>query len=822
MLITLVAGQRYYIEALMKEGGGGDNLAVAWAVPGTSTPVVIAGQYLSPFLIRSPLLTSPGNQSDLVGSDVSLAIQATDPDGDAITFSASGLPLGLAISAASGVISGTPTTAGVYPVTVTATDGVSTPASVSFSWTITGGLTLTPLSGPPQVNGTSISLTASSTGGTNPIYTWNFGDGSPDSAWSSSPAMTHVFPGPGRYIVTVTAMDDTGRVVSASFNQAIHAPLTARKPAISGSIAYETRATGNPRVWVINPDNDSVTAFDAVTRAKLAETAVGTAPRALAIAPDGRVWVTNAEAATISILNSTTFAVAQTIALPRGSRPFGVAFDQTNAWVALEATGRVLRLDGVTGAQTANIDAGLNARHVSVSADEARAYVSRFITPRLAGEETAVIDTTNQGGEVVVIDTAALAVERTIILAHSEELDTAISGKGIPNYLGATAISPDGLSAWVPSKQDNIKRGVLRTGQPLTHESALRPIASRIDLVAQAEDQAARVDFDNAGMPSAICFDPWGIYAFTAIEASRAVSVIDVWNEREIVRFNVGRAPQGLTISPDGSTLFVHNFMDRTVSVVDVSGIIGGSELPAPVTATLNCIATEKLTAQVLNGKRLFYDAKDNRLALQEYISCAGCHNDGGHDGRIWDFTGVGEGLRNTATLRGHGVAQGVLHWTGNFDEVQDFENQIRNFAGGLGLIAGGTPNPPLGAPNAGRSADLDALAAYVMSLTKSGASPHRASTTPLPAAAIAGRTVFKNLNCASCHSGAGFTNSALNVFRNVGTIKPSSGQRLGATADRLRRPDAARCFGDRAVPARRLRRDALRRGPRAQRRDHR
>ena len=35
--ITLTAGQRYYVEALQKEGGGGDNLAVGWAKPGEST-----------------------------------------------------------------------------------------------------------------------------------------------------------------------------------------------------------------------------------------------------------------------------------------------------------------------------------------------------------------------------------------------------------------------------------------------------------------------------------------------------------------------------------------------------------------------------------------------------------------------------------------------------------------------------------------------------------------------------------------------------------------------------------------------------------------
>jgi len=49
--ITLVAGKKYYIEALMKEGGGGDNLTVAWGGPTIGAgPVVIAGQYLSPFL----------------------------------------------------------------------------------------------------------------------------------------------------------------------------------------------------------------------------------------------------------------------------------------------------------------------------------------------------------------------------------------------------------------------------------------------------------------------------------------------------------------------------------------------------------------------------------------------------------------------------------------------------------------------------------------------------------------------------------------------------------------------------------------------------
>ena len=40
--VTLVAGQRYYLEAFSKEGGGGDNLAVAWSGPGIARQVIPA------------------------------------------------------------------------------------------------------------------------------------------------------------------------------------------------------------------------------------------------------------------------------------------------------------------------------------------------------------------------------------------------------------------------------------------------------------------------------------------------------------------------------------------------------------------------------------------------------------------------------------------------------------------------------------------------------------------------------------------------------------------------------------------------------------
>ncbi|EYT83923.1 peptidase [Streptomyces sp. Tu 6176] len=92
----------------------------------------------------SPTVTGPGNQNGTVGTAVSLQIQASDPGGKTLSYSATGLPAGLSINSSTGSITGTPTTAGTFSVTVTAKNTDNATGSASFTWTITGGGT------PPQ------------------------------------------------------------------------------------------------------------------------------------------------------------------------------------------------------------------------------------------------------------------------------------------------------------------------------------------------------------------------------------------------------------------------------------------------------------------------------------------------------------------------------------------------------------------------------------------------------------------------------------------------------------------------------------------------
>jgi cytochrome c peroxidase len=134
------------------------------------------------------------------------------------------------------------------------------------------------------------------------------------------------------------------------------------------------------------------------------------------------------------------------------------------------------------------------------------------------------------------------------------------------------------------------------------------------------------------------------------------------------------------------------------------------------------------------------------------------------------------------------------VHWSANFDEIQDFEHDIRNAFGGLGFIddpgfgesAIGTP---MGAPKAGASAELDALAAFVTSLDTVPRSPFRNADGSLTDDGAAGERIFVALGCDACHAGPDFTDSATGIVHDVGTITALSGQRLGGALEGIDTP---------------------------------
>ncbi|MCX6926398.1 MAG: cadherin domain-containing protein [Verrucomicrobia bacterium] len=92
---TLIAGQGYYLEARQKEGGGGDNLAVAWKGPATANLTnVISGLFLAPFSLNyvphATGFTSSLHQGAIAGTPVGTVVVSDVNAGDGHTFTITG------------------------------------------------------------------------------------------------------------------------------------------------------------------------------------------------------------------------------------------------------------------------------------------------------------------------------------------------------------------------------------------------------------------------------------------------------------------------------------------------------------------------------------------------------------------------------------------------------------------------------------------------------------------------------------------------------------------------------------------------------------
>ena len=138
-------------------------------------------------------------------------------------------------------------------------------------------------------------------------------------------------------------------------------------------------------------------------------------------------------------------------------------------------------------------------------------------------------------------------------------------------------------------------------------------------------------------------------------------------------------------------------------------------------------------------GHRLFH------TGTPSFVACASCHPDGGEDGHVWDFIGVG--LRRTQSLRGGLLETAPFHWAGDEPDMTaimlgSFHRRMR-------------AERPSGA-------DVDAVAGWLDAL------PHPAGELD-DAAAVRGMALFADpeVGCSSCHAGAALTSPD---NRDVGT----------------------------------------------------
>lgn len=473
------------------------------------------------------------------------------------------------------------------------------------------------------------------------------------------------------------------------------------------------------RVVAVNPDSDSISVLD-VQSSAITEIQTGSNPQTLALSSDGEVaFVANRGDDSVSVVSLRGGPHGPRIAACR--EPFGIVSHRTLLYVTCFGDSSVAVIDPASRSRIGTIDVDIDPRGLAVSPDGTKIYVTHFTSGRLS-----------------IIDVETSTVERVLETLADSSLSQSVM------------VDPASNLAYLP--QTRLNSG----NDALLFDTTAFPIVSVVDLSIPANVNAKRISIDVADRPSAIPIDAIriGDRLFVVHAASNDVSVIDVTTGRSAAHLTVGANPRGATRSPDGLRLYVNNVLDGTISVLDTAGL--------RVIETI-AVTSIPLPPRVLNGKKLFNTSSDPRIARDRWIACATCHFDGSMDRRTWFFR---DGPRNTPTLRGV-AGTGPFHWSGDLDELEDVEKTIREIQAGTGLVPGGAncePTCDAAAPNGGRSADLDDLAAFTASLRR-----HPRSEAPSHETRR-GRQIFFSpvTRCASCHRPPLFLDG---LQHDVGTV---------------------------------------------------
>ncbi|MBI2204319.1 MAG: putative Ig domain-containing protein [Candidatus Rokubacteria bacterium] len=213
-----------------------------------------------------PRVTNPGDQTSAEGASASLQITATDPDADGLSYTATGLPAGLAIVGTTGAITGTLgyEVAGTYAVTVTVIDGKGGTGTTSFTWTVTDvnrAPALSPVAAQTSDEGGSVSLAVSAADDDGDALTYA-ASGLPPGV-SIDPATGAVtgtlgYAAAGTYEVTIEVTDGKGGSASAGFTWTV--TNVNRAPTLS-AVGDQTVVSGSTLTFTLaatDPDGDAI------------------------------------------------------------------------------------------------------------------------------------------------------------------------------------------------------------------------------------------------------------------------------------------------------------------------------------------------------------------------------------------------------------------------------------------------------------------------------------------------------------------------------------------------------------------------------------
>ncbi|HNM35519.1 MAG TPA: YncE family protein, partial [Anaerolineales bacterium] len=519
--------------------------------------------------------------------------------------------------------------------------------------------------------------------------------------------------------------------------------------------------------YVTNQVSGTVSVIDLNSQTKVTDITVGAEPYGIALTPDGtRAYVANSASNTVSIIDTTTNTVVGTINIP-GVQPRGVAITNNNGGTGQQFVYVTQFLSQPTASGGPGLDQGSEGKVFVISTTD-DAQIQGVIT--LGAHDTGfTADRTAFGG-----------TDKEPTFAYPNQMQSIIlkNGRG---YLPNVAASPEGpvkfnvdtqafLSVFDVAAKSELAGGTINLHAAVKAQTftpklflanpwaiAFKHNANEGYVVSAASDVLVKITIDDNGVPT-------------------VVSVPADGDTTRVLTIDVHKNPRGIVINNADTRAYVYNFISKDVSVVDLT-TSPEVELARVQSADLPAAGSD--AAKFLAGNELFHSSRGEfdegvaeRMSNEGWQACASCHPDGLSDGVVWAFN---SGPRKSVPLNGtfsHENPTGnqrVLNYSAVFDELEDFELNIRNVSGGQGLIiqSGTTdPDPNVKAfdpPNANREQlhvggfpAWDAIVAWTQFRVPSPVSPYRGvdPSSELGQQIAQGRDLFTQANCQACHGG--------------------------------------------------------------------
>jgi YVTN family beta-propeller protein len=632
----------------------------------------------------------------------------------------------------------------------------------------------------------------------------------------------------------------------------VAAPGAARFAGATSSQTLALTADGR-YLAVANAENNSVSFFDlrADRNQKLAEVKVQSEPGSVAFLPDGsKAYVANTVSGTVSVIDVRRgyASLGRPVHVPVGTEPSAVVLTPNGKklYVANARSNTISVIDTSTDQVVKTISGvGVEPRGLAVSnngdasdSDETL-YVTQFLALPVPGKIDGADDA--KAGHVTLIATGSDMVTGEVLVNPIADTGFKAAGDALariapgtaftfttgayPNQMATVAIK--GSFAFLPNT------GASPNG-PVRFDVNTQSLLSVIDRNTQHDAGQTlnlhRAVGEQANPDKLFVTQPWTLafrhlsdhgYVVSAASnhlvkvainpATGAATVLpDPLDATRVLQIKVGKNPRGIVINPGDTRAYVHNHISRSVSVVDLGA------LPEAVVATMQSARLPEpgtLAEKVHIGRELYntsigeFDPAPGsstpivgRMSNKGWGSCAGCHTPAGtSDNVTWIF---GSGPRRTIPQHtdfdqaaAKAPAMRVLNWSGERDEQEDFELNIRGVSGGLGLIVladGSTQDPAVAnftpLASGGRNqlkvrgvGAWDAIKAFVQFGIRAPISPLKATEPDV----VAGRSLFAAANCQSCHGGRQWTASRLNFTPPPGPEVVISG---GQVFDQLRR----------------------------------